>query len=65
MATGEVIKEYKFQSKDFIDKVLIDPVVKERLYSRLCDEYVFKYRAGIDGGIDDVIITEDFIDEEG
>jgi recombination protein RecA len=63
--TGEVFGEVKFQSKDFIEKVMQDTSVKDRLYKRICDAYIFKYQAGIDGGIDDVIITEEVIDEEG
>ena len=63
--TGEVFGEVKFQSKDFIEKVMQDAKVKDRLYKRICDAYIFKYQAGIDGGIDDVIITEEVIDEEG
>lgn len=63
--TGEVFGEVKFQSKDFIEKVMQDAKVKDRLYKRICDAYIFKYQAGVDGGIDDVIITEEVIDEEG
>ena len=63
--TGEVLNEMKFQSKDFIEKVLTDPAVKERLYNRICEAYIFKYQAGIDGGIDDVYIDEDLVNEEG
>ena len=63
--TGEILGEYKFQSKDFINNVLQDPDVKTRLYNRICEAYIFKYRAGIDGGIDDVIIDTEMINEEG
>jgi recombination protein RecA len=63
--TGEVFGELKFQSKDFVEKVINNPEAKDRLYRRICDAYIFKYQAGIDGGIDDVIITDEFIDEEG
>ena len=63
--TGETFGEVKFQSKNFVDKVINIPAIKDRLYKRICDAYIFKYRAGIDGGIDDVIITDDVIDEEG
>ncbi len=63
--TGEVFGEIKFQSKNFIDKVINDKAVKDRLYARICDAYIFRYQAGIDGGIDDVIITDEIIDEEG
>jgi hypothetical protein len=48
-----------------MDKVMQDAAVKERLYKRICDAYIFKYQAGIDGGIDDVTITEEVMDEEG
>ena len=65
MTTGETFGEIKFQSKNFIEKVINHPEIKERLYQRICDSYIFKYQAGIDGGIDDVIITTDIIDEEG
>ena len=65
MNTGEILGEYKFQSKDFINNVLQDPDVKTRLYNRICEAYIFKYRAGIDGGIDDVIIDTEMINEEG
>jgi len=62
--SGQVYGEYKFQSKDFIEKVIDNPAVKDRLYKRICDVYIFKYQAGVDGGIDDVIITDEVIDEE-
>jgi recombination protein RecA len=63
--TGEVFGEIKFQSKNFVDKVIENKEVRDRLYKRICDAYIFKYQAGIDGGIDDVIIDESVIDEEG
>jgi recombination protein RecA len=62
--TGEIYGEVKFQSKDFIERVMNVPAIKNRLYARICDAYVFKYQAGIDGGIDDIIITDEVIDEE-
>jgi recombination protein RecA len=63
--TGEVFETIKFQSKDFVEKVINNPEMKERLYKRICDAYIFKYRAGVDGGIDDVVITDELVDEEG
>jgi recombination protein RecA len=63
--TGETFGEIKFQSKNFVDKVINHTEIKNRLYQRICDAYIFKYQAGIDGGIDDVIIDETVIDEEG
>lgn len=65
LETGEVFGEIKFQSKNFLEKVIDKPEVKARLYARICDAYIFKYHAGIDGGIDDVIIDESMVDEEG
>ena len=62
--TGQVHGEHKFQSKDFIEKVIEHTDVKNRLYKRICEAYIFRYQAGIDGGIDDVIIDEEVIDEE-
>ena len=63
--TGELFGEIKFQSKNFVDKVIENKEVRDRLYKRICESYIFKYQAGIDGGIDDVIIDESVIDEEG
>jgi len=63
--TGEVFDTVKFQSKDFVEKVIDNPEMKERLYRRICDAYIFKYRAGVEGGIDDVVITDEVVDEEG
>lgn len=65
LETGEVYNEVKFTSKTFAEKVLSHSEVKSRLYARICDAYIFKYQAGIDGGIDDVIITDEVYDEEG
>jgi recombination protein RecA len=62
--TGESHGELKFQSKNFIEKVISKPDVRNRLYARICDAYIFRYQAGLDGGIDDVIIDETVIDEE-
>ena len=65
LETGEIYGEMKFQSKDFVQKVLGNKEVKDRLYARICDAYIFRYQAGVDGGIDDVIITDEVFDEEG
>ena len=62
--TGEVLDTIKFQSKDFIEKVIQNNEMKDRLYNRICEAYIFKYRAGIDGGIDDVVVDEEVINEE-
>lgn len=64
-ATGEVLSEIKFQSKDFIEKVISDPEKEQRLYDRICESYIFKYHAGVDGGIDDVVVDDEMVNEEG
>ena len=63
--TGELFGEIKFQSKNFVDKVIENKEVRDRLYKRICESYIFKYQANLDGGIDDIIIDESVIDEEG
>jgi len=63
--TGEVLSEIKFQSKDFIEKVISDPEKEQRLYDRICESYIFKYHAGVDGGIDDVVVDDEMVNEEG
>jgi len=63
--TGEVLEEIKFQSKDFAEKIINKPDIHDRLYNRICEAYIFKYVAGIDGGIDDVVVDEEIINEEG
>ena len=57
--TGEVLEEIKFQSKDFAEKIINKPDIHDRLYNRICEAYIFKYVAGIDGGIDDVVVDEE------
>ena len=64
LETGEVLDTVKFQSKDFEEKVIQNPEMKERLYKRICEAYIFKYRAGVDGGIDDVVVDEEVVNEE-
>ena len=62
--TGEVFDTMKFQSKDFEAKVLNDPKVKDRLYNRICNAYIFVYESK-EMGIDDVVVDEEVINEEG
>jgi len=63
--TGEILDTVKFQSKDFLDKVVSNPEMEQRLYDRICESYIFKYQVGVDGGIDDVIIDDEMVNEEG
>ena len=62
--TGEVFDTMKFQSKDFESKVLQNTEIKDRLYKRICNSYIFKYNSK-ELGIDDVVLDEDVINEEG
>lgn len=64
LTTGEVLSEMKFQSKDFAEKVIDNTEIRDRLYHRICDEYIFKYQANVDGGIDDISIDPEVINEE-
>ena len=59
--TGEI----KFQSKDFESKLMANPELKEEIYNRICKETILVYKPGIDGGIDDIEIDENVINEEG
>tara|TARA_Y100000310_G_scaffold54624_1_gene50055 strand:+ start:787 stop:1947 length:1161 start_codon:yes stop_codon:yes gene_type:complete len=62
--TGEVFDTTKFQSKDFEEKVLKNPETKDRLYNRICKAYIFIYDSG-EMGIDDVVLDDEVINEEG
>jgi len=54
----ETDTEIKFQSKDFEDKMLGDPELKERLYNRMCEAMIMSYKSG-KLGIDDIEISEE------
>lgn len=62
--TGEVFDTMKFQSKEFEEKVLKNPETKDRLYNRICKAYIFIYNSG-EMGIDDVVLDDEVINEEG
>ena len=59
--TGEVTK---FQAKDFHEKYDNIPEFREAILRDIARAYISKYRSGIDGTIDDVIIDTDVIDPE-
>jgi len=54
----ETDTEIKFQSKDFEDKMLGDPELKERLYNRMCEAMIMSYKTG-KLGIDDIEISDE------
>ena len=62
MKTGEVIKEHKFQSKDFEQLMVDNPELKQNCYDRICEACILKYDSK-ELGIDDVTETDDVVDE--
>ena len=60
--TGEIIKEYKFQSKDFEELMNTNPELKQYCYERICEACILKYDSK-ELGIDDVTETEEVVDE--
>ena len=60
--TGELIKEYKFLSKDFEKLMLENPELKEYCYGLICEACILKYDSK-ELGIDDVTETEESVDE--
>ena len=60
--TGELIKEYKFLSKDFEKLMLENPELKDYCYGLICDACILKYDSK-QLGIDDVTETDEVVDE--
>ena len=60
--TGEVIKEHKFQSKDFEELMNTNPTLKKYCYDRICDACILKYDSK-QLGVDDVTETDEVVDE--
>ena len=60
--TGELIKEYKFLSKDFENLMLENSELKEYCYGLICEACILKYDSK-ELGIDDVTETEEAVDE--
>ena len=60
--TGELIKEYKFLSKDFEKLMLENSELKDYCYGLICDACIIKYDSK-ELGIDDVVETEEAVDE--
>jgi len=60
--TGELIKEYKFQSKDFEKLLLENPDLKDFCYNQICGACILKYDSK-ELGIDDVEETDEVVDE--
>ena len=62
LETGELIKEYKFLSKDFEKLMLENSELKDYCYGLICDACILKYDSK-ELGIDDVEETEESVDE--
>jgi recombination protein RecA len=60
--TGELIKEHKFQSKDFENLLLENPDLKEFCYQQICEACILQYDSK-ELGIDDVTETDEVVDE--
>ena len=60
--TGEVIKEHKFQSKDFEELMNTNPTLKQYCYDQICEACILKYDSK-QLGVDDVVETDEVVDE--
>ena len=60
--TGELIKEYKFLSKDFEKLMLENQELKDYCYEQICEACILKYDSK-ELGIDDVEETDEVMDE--
>jgi recombination protein RecA len=59
--TGEVIK---FQSKDFVEKIMNVPKLKEMVYDEIAEKVIMKYQQLDAARIDEVVISNQSIDDE-
>ena len=62
LETGELIKEYKFLSKDFENLMLENLELKDYCYGLICEACILKYDSK-ELGIDDVEETDEVMDE--
>ena len=62
LETGELIKEYKFLSKDFENLMLENSELKDYCYGLICEACILKYDSK-ELGIDDVEETDEVMDE--
>ena len=60
--TGELIKEYKFQSKDFEELMESNSELRQYCYERICEACILQYNSK-ELGIDDVSETDEVVDE--
>ena len=55
-STGEIIK---FQSKDFVSKIISNPEYKESIYDSLSDKVIMQYQKTDEVRIDDVVVSDE------
>jgi recombination protein RecA len=62
--TGEVIK---FQSKDFVDKILSVQKYKDKIYSQICDKVIMSYKSFDElpeVRLDKITLSNELLDDE-
>ena len=62
LETGELIKEYKFQSKDFEELMTSNSELREYCYDMICKACILQYDSK-QLGVDDVVETDEVVDE--
>ena len=60
--TSDNGKEIKFLSKDFMDKIISDPELKDEIYQKVCNAMIMSYKTE-KVGIDDIEISDEPIPE--
>ena len=56
--TGEVIKEHKFQSKDWVGLLEDNPELKDYCYGVLCDSLILNYKDGVPADEVEIVMNE-------
>ena len=62
LETGELIKEYKFQSKDFEELMTSNSELRDYCYNMICKACILQYDSK-QLGVDDVVETDEVVDE--
>ncbi len=57
-----MIKEHKFQSKDFEELMITNSSLKDYCYDRICEACILKCDSK-ELGVDDVVETDEVVDE--
>ena len=62
LETGELIKEHKFQSKDFEELMTSNSELRDYCYNMICKACILQYDSK-QLGVDDVVETNEVVDE--